>query len=243
MAFFFGTNAYHPNQEPHRFIWVRASTLKLSNGASIPSVSDASGNGHTLSQSTSGQRPTFNATSINGRPAISFGLSRYLAATLSPHFTGKGHVCVMVMKITDKSSGAQRFAALINLANGGTDFSGPENSLLLYYFNGDKFNTIKNGVSTDAPAPALNTPIVLASITRAGQAIALAYNGTYVAGNGVSDFTYDADTFFLGKGLGYPGEDWFSSIDVSEVFITSALDSDGQMARISRYFKNIYGTP
>lgn len=50
--------------------WLRADSLGLSNGASVSSWSDESGNGYDFAQATSANQPTFVTGVANGLPAV-----------------------------------------------------------------------------------------------------------------------------------------------------------------------------
>ena len=59
--------------------WWDASALGLSDGDAVASWSDLSGNSRTLAQGTSGARPAYRATGLNGKPAVDFdGSDDYL---------------------------------------------------------------------------------------------------------------------------------------------------------------------
>ena len=52
--------------------WWKADSLVLSDGDAVASWSDSSGNGHTATQSTGANKPTYKASSLNGKPTVYF---------------------------------------------------------------------------------------------------------------------------------------------------------------------------
>jgi len=52
--------------------WLDASQLGLSNGASVSSFTDLSGNGRHFVQTTPSKRPVYNSTGINSQPSVQF---------------------------------------------------------------------------------------------------------------------------------------------------------------------------
>lgn len=62
--------------------WWKAEDLALSDGDPVTSWADASGNSHTLTQSTSGKKPLYQTNEISGLPAVVFdGIDDYLATS------------------------------------------------------------------------------------------------------------------------------------------------------------------
>lgn len=58
--------------QPRNVIWFDASSLSLSDGNSVETWTDISGNDNHATQSTSGARPLFRTGQINGHPAVVF---------------------------------------------------------------------------------------------------------------------------------------------------------------------------
>jgi hypothetical protein len=52
--------------------WFKASSIGLTNGATVASWPDLTGNGYDATQGTSSQQPTFATNAMNGRPAVRF---------------------------------------------------------------------------------------------------------------------------------------------------------------------------
>lgn len=58
--------------------WLKADSLALSNGDPVATWTDSSGNSRNAAQATSGLRPTFEASSVNGLPSVRFTGGHYL---------------------------------------------------------------------------------------------------------------------------------------------------------------------
>ena len=58
-----------------------ARNLALSNGASVATWADTSGNGRDATQGTGASQPVYNSTGINGLPSVTFDGTKFLATT------------------------------------------------------------------------------------------------------------------------------------------------------------------
>ncbi len=61
-----------PDTIPNLHTWWRADSLALADNAAVASWADSGPNGFTLSQATSGSRPTYQTNEINGLPVVRF---------------------------------------------------------------------------------------------------------------------------------------------------------------------------
>jgi len=76
------TVTFSPIEISNLALWLDASSLSLSNGASLSSWTDLSGNNNHAVQGTPGDQPTFNLNVVNSLPAVNFdGTSDHLAFT------------------------------------------------------------------------------------------------------------------------------------------------------------------
>jgi len=79
--------------------WVDASTLNLSNGAAVSSLSDLSGHGNTMTAGNYGQTGTvtFNASSLNGKGTIHFSEHGNLTSSSALAFQGSENRSIFVV--------------------------------------------------------------------------------------------------------------------------------------------------
>ncbi len=75
--------AFSPQKLPGLLLWLRADQGVTLSGSNVTSWSDISGNGNGVSQGTGANQPVFNATGLNGCPAIDFTGSKWLENTVN----------------------------------------------------------------------------------------------------------------------------------------------------------------
>ena len=71
------------------------STITL-NGSTVSQVTDYSGNGVTLSQASAPNQPTYNATGINGKPAMYFNLDHWMDNNVSTFPSGNADRTIFI---------------------------------------------------------------------------------------------------------------------------------------------------
>ena len=110
--------------------WYKADSLSLTDGDGVENWTDSSGNSNTVSQATSGRRPTFKSNVLNSQPVLRFdGTDIVSDGDISALDVGTGDIWMAsVFKSTDNSSDQivfeknhQRFALFI-ASNGDLQF-------------------------------------------------------------------------------------------------------------------------
>lgn len=79
-----------------------------SDGASISSISDLSGNGYNLNQTSS--QPTFKTNILNGYPVFRFAAGNFLASAAVPVFRNSGGGTIIVVNKSNNTTGSQTSA-------------------------------------------------------------------------------------------------------------------------------------
>jgi hypothetical protein len=72
MALCGGSMSWNPGGIPNINAWYAADSLGLSDGTSVSSWSDSSGNNFTATQATGAKQPVYHTNQINGLPALTF---------------------------------------------------------------------------------------------------------------------------------------------------------------------------
>jgi|ERR1700719_1760063 len=97
-----------PDQVTGLKFWLKADSLSLSNGSPVPSWTDSSGNGNTVTQSTPLLQPTYNTNILNGHPAVLFDGIQTVLENLSPSGfpvgTSAPFTMFMIVNTSDVSS-------------------------------------------------------------------------------------------------------------------------------------------
>jgi hypothetical protein len=106
----------------------------ISNGATLQTWSDASGNGRDFSNSISGERPTYESAGINGLPSVRFASGRGLCRTTTLPVGTLGAETQFALVSFDSPPSAYQ-AIISNGDTGGTSFTiavNPSNNLEVY---------------------------------------------------------------------------------------------------------------
>jgi hypothetical protein len=98
--------------------WLEANSLGLSNGASVSSWTDLSGNGNNSSQASSSARPTYSTNQVNGLAVVDFdGSDDYLKANLISELSNQADLSWFIVFRTD-NTGVNQLAVSSNYAGG-----------------------------------------------------------------------------------------------------------------------------
>jgi hypothetical protein len=110
-----------PSDLPNFYLWLDASQEAYSNGAAVTSLTDFSGRGMNMVQTTSSAQPTFVTGSVNGKPAVVFdGTSDFLENKTNTPMSG-GMFVAAVYRIVN---GAGANAGIFCGSEGGNDYGG-----------------------------------------------------------------------------------------------------------------------
>lgn len=86
-------------------LWLKADAgITLASG-NVQTWADQSGNGNDVTQATSGSRPAFNATSVNGLPGVTFASGKQLANTVNVVPTSSDRSIIVVAKTSSAGGG------------------------------------------------------------------------------------------------------------------------------------------
>jgi hypothetical protein len=108
-------------------VYTDAGTTLATNGQTVQQWNDQSGNGHHLSQSTSGKRPTYNTNVLNGLPVTTWAGGQCLQAA---SFALGTFTCLVVQKGSGTAGAVWEHGADIN-SNDGALLYGSQPSILV----------------------------------------------------------------------------------------------------------------
>jgi hypothetical protein len=207
-------------------LWLKADSLALSDGTAVATWTDNSGLGNNATQGTAGQRPTFQANVVNGKPVIRFlgGASQVFG------LAGIDAAGVWTVIAVTRPLGSN---ILTVLANNGSN--APE--AFTHYSNGNTYMSVMAGnryfVSTATLYGSFhvfsaNTGAnFYADGTSLGATIANAWSGSTIF-NSIG---------FSGAGTGY------SNGDIAEILLYNNIISTTDRQAVENYLKTKYGTP
>lgn len=209
---------FSPTQIAGLKLWLKASTINLTDGTAVSSWADSSGLGNNVSQATGAQQPIYKTGIVNGKPIVRFdGVNDLLSGSdlgLSQPFT----VCCVV-----KASSGGIFQDIVDQ---GVPSATVHNSNNFAMYAG---NTVDG-----------STNIIGAFHTFIG-----IYNGASSTGytNGNSDISGDVGAFntsglTIGNNAGATSS--FTG-DIAEVLIYNSALSSTNRSNIQSYLKTTYG--
>lgn len=183
--------------------WYDAGTLGLSDGASVSSWTDLSGNARHLIQGTGSLQPLFKVSQLNGKPSIRFdGVDDFLSVT-GVSFINSGMTATFVLK----HLGQAAIGTLVGNASGGGLQIQPSGLLA------------GQGVSIGWLRPVLNRYYVITIITNASAVINGYLNGLLV-NSGPGSVSIDAS---WGVGCRHTAGTNPLGVDLFEIILNSTI--------------------
>ncbi|XHL93920.1 MAG: DUF4347 domain-containing protein [Microcoleus anatoxicus] len=83
-------------------LWLKADALTgFTNGASVGTWNDSSGNGIVLTQATGAAQPTYKTAGFNSLPTLSFNGTQYLDTAFNPSLNPNQYTVITVNQVTD----------------------------------------------------------------------------------------------------------------------------------------------
>lgn len=199
--------------------WWKADSLALANGASVPTWTDNSATGASLTQATGATQPTYQTNVLNGFPVLRFNGSQYLEnATFS-------FVQPTTMFVVSKYTTAGTSPTLIGAA------SANQNAI---FYDASNFTNAYAGISLTGNTSVLGSFIITTAQFNTASSL-LHVNGTQQAsGNaGSSNMTS------LRVGNNSSGNTIIG--DVAELVIYNRVLTTAERASIDTYLSNKYG--
>ena len=213
---FFGQlRVWTPAQLPGLVAWWDAgdaSTITL-NGSNVSQWRDKSGNGRHFGQSTAANQPTYNATAMNGRPALVMGSGIRMTGTVP-----LDDPCTIysVAYLTTVGSGFRRIISSGN-PNTGMFFGVYAGAFATFFGNG----TVWNDTNANSSLFTVSAPSVLGVVNQG--AVATPYTNGNAQTNKVGTMVATTSTT-LGEVSSQPWDGPISEI----VIASSALSTDNR---------------
>lgn len=206
--------------------WYKADSLSLSNNDPVSSWSDSSANGYTLSQGTSGNRPLFKTSGINGLGAVLFdGTDDYMASSLP--MNSEPRTFFAVVSMTADGNYAHVIGAS---ASNGQDWFTDAASRRMWF--GQSGGTLMG--TTASTALTVGTAALIELTYATNGAYAYYLNGT-ADGSGTTDVAWTASTAEVSRSsFGWPGY-------IGEVLIYDALLSSTDRQNVESWLGYKWG--
>ncbi len=220
--------AFSPSSLSGLQFWVDFSDLSTitSSGGLVSQVTDKSGNGRDISQSTSSNRPAIGASTKNGMDVLTFDGSDNLKAAL---WTQPQPVTMFAVVRNSENSGANRQII------GNTNSISP-----VFYKSGNVWHLysaseLASSVSVD------NSWHYLSGVVNSGSSV-LRLDGTQIAAGNTGSNSWNNSSIAIGNspdagnGFGWIG-------DIAEVFIYSRVLSTSEITQVESYLNSRWFLP
>lgn len=216
-----------------------AGTTPATDGQTVQQWNDQSGNGVTLSQATSGQRPTYRATGFNSRKGIQFvaANSQFLASGLTAFALGGTTFSAYVVMFFTSSTGSNGRIVTFRGNGQSDDFGNTASGIPLLTPNPSSFGGFRSGVGSGTFAASVDTNY------RVGGEFDGSFHTIYrnnVAGTPAAVAGTFGLTGEVGVG-GYTGSSTYLGGTIAEVVLTSTVLSSGDRTSLDDYFKAKWG--
>ena len=213
--------------------WYKADSISGSDGASVGTWSDSSGNGHTAAQLTSARQPTLQTNELNSQSVVRFdGTNDILSdGDISALDVGTGDIWMAaVFKSTD-DSGAQFF-----FEKGTTAFG------LMTTAAGEL--QFRMGGTTNIPLQSAGnwsrTAFVIATASRVSGTCSGFVNGTASTTTGTTNTGSISNSDVLDLGAAAVGGQAMTG-DIAEIMVGGATLDTNQRQKIEGYLAHKYG--
>lgn len=233
-----GTRPWLPSDLPSGQLGPWVSAKDLTAGAVVPTWPDKSSVKANLTNATSSQQPTCNATAFNGKPGVVFAGSQglfnsALPSTLFPANTLIG--CFSAFQFGSTTKSAER---IVSLANGSqNDYEGQGYiPILRQGSNATVASNRANSYYADTVALANSTPVILGAYYPSSTTHQISKNGT--AGTAISTSTSTDNLLKLGVGCQGNGANIGANSTfgtIAEVVMTKGQLADADRQRLEGY--------
>lgn len=245
-AYATGGGAFDPLSISGCVLWLKADgscyntgTTQATDGQTVETWVDESATTATVTQATSGSRPTFKTNIVNGKPVLRFdGSDDYFPVTISGLSSSSGLTCFFV-SIKDADPPAYNQAAAP--VNGFTSLSTAWNAHIPFS-NGLTYLSMGTDTRKDAITltKAVNVWRVM-SLRSASASYALYIDGTSDYSTGTNTVGI-GDTANIGASAAYPGStDFRFDGDIAEILLYNSALSTGDREAVEDYLGTKYG--
>jgi hypothetical protein len=227
------------------FLWLKADDISLSDGASVTSWFDASGNGNNVSQSSGTKQPTYQATSnINSGPAVRFNSSQGDELNISDNATLDGMSGLSIYTVFNPTS----LAAVNGLVSKRNTSSSQESYSMFIHTGQDMFididasnrerattTSFSTGTSNIASAffdGGSSNPRVSMRIDGTNQSMSDGNTGT------VNSIPNTSSSLYIGQ-LGGNSSGYFNG-DIAEVILFNTALNDARKIIVENYLSAKY---
>jgi hypothetical protein len=239
--------AFSPSDISGLNLWLKAdgvlytdsarTTLVTADGDPIGSASDSSGNNYHYSQATSGSRPTYKTSIVNGQPVFRFDGS-------ADYFDGPDHVSALtsgtffcVVKL-DADPPAYLQTGGFRYGSGGQCHFPYEDGNIYEGFGSN------NRPNIGDPTTSLSSAFCVYGVTSATNDWVIYLNNSSIYSTGTNTVAW-SDAPFVG-GSANPGNStpsFYLDGDIAEIVIYNSVISSGDRTSLHSYFTTKYGTP
>lgn len=235
-------SGFNPKSISGLKLWLDiANTSSLTfNGSTVSQVNDLSGNNFHATQGTANNQPTYSATGLNSKPALSFDATDSLLSTATIAdvvANAASSPAITIVAVTFSASASAGFAAgSDNAANGRVFVSAPFDNTGASYL--DIAGTAGGRLAFTVTSAQQAAPSVYV-FQRNGADMSVRRNGTVLASKANASQTFSATTakFQIGQAIGLTG----FTCTLSEVLCYSAGLTATQVSEIEKAIGKKWG--
>lgn len=221
-----------PQTVPNLVLWLDASQLRLNDRAQVASWGDASGKGHTATQSSAANRPAYRTNVLNGKPAVRFDGSDYLRIAGSVVTGAQARTVFFVAR-----PNAAGNIGIIDLGNGATTRAG--------FLITPEFGVRINGGSrlwlTAASTSVATIGVVQLSGSTTRELTAWANGTQLAAGSTIAAAVKTAGSGTVGAWTAAPLSATTFEGDIAEIIVYKRALLDAERRSVEQYLANKYG--
>jgi hypothetical protein len=227
-----GASAFSPPSLSGLQLWLHADALSLSDGDPVSSWTDSSGNGRHATQGTSGARPIYKTSILNGQPVVRFdGVDDYLfLGNLSAAFPSAATLFV-VCTISGTGPGMSGYSV----------YGTGDNDAWWWHASGDGYQGAFRATRAEAfPSGGTNSGTHLFTLQSSASLYEMFHNGsslgTYSAGYNAGTAHYIASLDVSGG----PRGDRYLKGDIAEIVIYSSVLTGTDRGLVETYLNAKY---
>lgn len=231
-------------------LWLKADAGITLSGSKVSAWADQSGNGNNVAQATGANQPTFNASSVNSLPGVTFGASNTVwlnNTTTNPLSAGSARSILIVMKPGSATASLAQSPFTLRRSAGpgpgvfGTSLQAASGNN--YYFT-DGYVQAYQATQPSYANTALEAEWLAAAV---GASASLAYNVNGTLVSSPTNFFTNTDGGATGFTVGNREDNGGSTLnqqfvgDICEILVYDHVLSSPDLAAVRAYLQNRYG--
>jgi hypothetical protein len=229
-------SAFSPTDIAGCQLWLDADAITgLTDGDPVATWSDQSGNSNDATQSTSGARPLYKTSIINGKPVLRFdGTDDCLVQTYED-FQDDNYTVFIVSKTTNTTNGDNWYLSNTNSSTNYPFLLIGNSTTTLCFLNRDDAQHVISIEKTNMTA----NPYLLTTKRSASNSHSFYINGSLFSTDTTDIGTTTTDSYRIGANV-MKGEVRYADCDIAEILIYDTALSDTDRAKVETYLNDKY---